>query len=247
MELKKIITLVLAFLILISVGLYFVFFRSNKKSAPENQNTEVKTINVEDKKITDSTNPFKIDITYPEIAGYDNFNSLVKNIIDTQISDFKKNSLENDSAVKETDPENYAKYPREYDLIIKYDRGQVNKDIASVVFDIYNFEGGAHGASYQIALNYDLKNKKEVTLADVFAGQENYLQKISEFCITDLTKQIIALIGNTDGLWIKDGASPVAENFKTFLINGNNITFYFPQYQVAYGALGGFKVIMPKQ
>jgi len=248
MSKKQIAILSLAFIIVISVCIYFIFFRLNKKAftkTPNNQG-QAQTLNVEDKKISDNTSPFKIDITYPEISGQDAFNSLVKNAVDTEISEFKTNSLENDNAVKETDPGTYAKYPREYDLTISYDKGQIDSDVASVVLDVYNFEGGAHGANYQIAINYDIKNKKQLTLADVFSGQENYLQKISDYCIQDLTSQITTAAGNTEGTWIKDGASPIAGNFATFLINKDSITFYFPQYQVAYGALGGFKVVMPR-
>ena len=254
MQKKKIATLGLAFVILVSVGLYFVFFRLNKKSSAENQNiktAQTETISIEDEKITDNTAPFKIDITYPKIAGQEEFNTLVKNIVDKQISDFKTNSLENDTAVKETDPVTYAKYPREYDLIISYDKGEVDTNLASVVLNIYYFEGGAHGMTIQTAVNYDFKNKKEIVLADIYAGQENYVQKISDYCITDLTKQITEAMGSDSAQYmdknaIELGAGPTAENFNIFLINKENITFYFPQYQVAAGYLGGFKVVMPR-
>ena len=250
MQKKKIFVLSLAFIIIILVGLYFVFFKLNKKSVPEIKITQTETTNIkiEDKKISDSANPFKIDITYPEILGHNDFNALAKNIVDEEISDFKTYSLENDNAVKETDPENYAKYPREYELIISYDKGQVDNDIASIVFNIYSFEGGAHGSSYTIPLNYDFKNKKEIVLSDIFVGQKNYLQTISDYCIADLTNQIIASAGEeyTDKDWIKTGAGPIAENFDIFLINKDSVTFYFPQYQVAAYAYGDFKVTMPR-
>jgi len=247
MSKKQILILSLASAILVLVGLYFVFFKLNKKSSTENKNTETpQTISVEDKKITDNTAPFKIDITYPEISGQDDFNILVKNAIDKQISDFKTNSLENDQAVKETDPVTYANYPREYDLLINYDKGQIDQNLASVVLDIYSFTGGAHGLQSHIAFNYDFKNKKEIALTDVFSGQENYLQTISDYCTAELAKQITTNAGSTEGSWIQDGAGPVAENFKIFLINKDSITFYFEQYQVAPYAWGNFKVVMPK-
>jgi hypothetical protein len=84
-------------------------------------------------------------------------------------------------------------------------------------------------------------------LADLFPDNPNYLQKISTYCITDLTKQLTKALGNLDGTTIQDGAGPLEENFQFFLINPDNtITFYFPQYQVAYGAAGDFKVVYPK-
>lgn len=235
-------------------GIIFFFNRNFLKTtlAPEKSTT----ISLQEKTITDNTKPFIIEIIYPQIAGFDDFNQKAKSIIDKEIAEFKKSSLENDNAVKENDPESYTKYPREYALSIGYNKGQIDNNIVSIVFNVYNYEGGAHGASYFVPLNYDIKNKKEIALVDLFGApsalQEHYLQKISDFCIQDLTKQIIASAGSTEGTWISDGAGPVAENFQFFLINPSTssgqatITFYFPQYQVAYGAAGDFKVTMPR-
>jgi len=247
MSKKQIAILILASIIILSVCIYFVFFRLNKKTSetPNNQGQN-QTLSIEDKKISDNTAPLKIDITYPEISGQDEFNALVKNAIDKQISDFKTNSLENDKAVKETDPVTYANYPREYDLLISYEKGQVDQNLASIVLDTYSFTGGAHGLQTHTVFNYDFKNKREITLADIFSDQENYLQKISDYCIAELTKQITKNAGNTDGAWIQDGAGPVAENFSKFLINKDSITFYFEQYQVAPYAWGNFEVVMPR-
>jgi len=247
MKKSQILALTFAGIIIISVFVYFIFFKNNQNNTIENnQIIQTQTKTFEDKKIEEKEIPFNINITYPEITNQENFNKLAKEIIDSEILEFKKNSIGNDNIIREVDPENYAQYPREYELIISYDKGQIDENIASVVFEIYKFEGGAHGASYQIPLNYNLKENKKILLADVFLGQENYAQKISDFCIQELTKQITESQQSTDGTWIKDGAGPIAENFGTFLINEKNITFYFPQYQVAPGAFGGFKVVMPK-
>lgn len=208
-----------------------------------------KEIKIQDMKISFDQKPLKVNITYPKIEGQDDFNQRVKTIIDKELKDFSDNSLANDQAVKEIDPEAYAKYPRQYELDISYDKGEVNNNFVSIVFDVYNFEGGAHGANYPIALNYNLQSKQEIKLADLFASQKDYLQKISDFCIKDLTNQLTKSGGieMTDAGWIQRGAGPTDENFQFFLINPNNtITFYFPQYQVAAGAAGDFKVTMPR-
>ena len=235
MKIIKIIILVVV-LAAIAVGFYY-FYKSP-------QSGEIK---VSDVKITDNTNPFKIVITYPQISGLDDFNQKAKAIVDKEISDFKTNSLANDEAVKKVDPAGYAEYPRTYELNIGYDKGEIDGDVASIMFNVYNFEGGAHGASYFVPLNYNVKNKKEIALADLFPGETDYLQKISDYCTAALTKQLTKALGSLDGTYLKDGAGPNADNFQFFLINPDNtITFYFPQYQVAYGAAGDFKVTMPR-
>ena len=235
---------VIALLIILILGVAAGFLLSNyyQKSATTNN----QSIQIQDQQINDNTKPFKITITYPQIVGLDDFNQEVKSLIDKEISDFKTNSLENDTAIKETDPENYNLYPREYDLIISYAKGEASNDIVSVVFDISNYTGGAHGAHYFRSVNYNPVTKAEITLADLFPGQTDYLQKISDFAKQDLTKQITERAGSTDGSWVDDGASPKPENYFVFLINKDNIIFYFPQYQVAAYALGDFQVIYPR-
>ena len=205
-------------------------------------------LKIQDLKISYQEKPLKVDVTYPAIDGLDDFNQKAKAIIEKEIADFKKNSLENDEAVKKIDPEAYAKYPREYELLISYKTGQINQNIVSIVFEEYNFEGGAHGATLFIPLNYDVQNKKEIKLADLFSGQDDYLKKISDFCIADLTKQMTAsgAIDMTDIGWINEGAGPKEENYSIFLINPKDIIFYFPQYQVAAYAAGDFQVTYPR-
>jgi hypothetical protein len=244
---KKIISIIIIILALTAVFAYF--FINYKNSIPnkeENQEQTKNKIPVEDKKITDDTKPFKIDITYPYIAESSEFNQKVNSIVDEELNNFKTNSLENDNAVKKIDPESYAKYPRQYDFYVKYAKGQADENVISAVLEIYSFTGGAHGATNFIPINYSQKNNKEIKLADIFSGQEDYVKKISDFCIKNLTEQITAGAGSIEGTWIEDGAGPKEENFSIFLINQNSITFYFPQYQVAPYALGDFKVIMPK-
>jgi hypothetical protein len=234
MKTKGLIILVIILILIIAAIAVFLF--SNKPGA----------LTVLDKQIIDNTKPFIIKIVYPQIAGVDSFNKEVLDAVNKEISDFKTNSLANDTAVKKIDPADYAKYPRTYELDIDYDKGEIDDNAVSVILNVYNFEGGAHGASYFVPINYSPTLKQDIKLSDLFPGQTDYLQKISDYCVKDLTKQIIAKLGGTDGTWIQDGAGPTADNYQFFLINKNNIVFYFPQYQVAYGAAGSFTVAMPR-
>jgi len=246
MNYKKSLAIFLFIALIIIAGV--LLFRY-KKSVLQIEQKADNPLVVQDKTITDNTNPFKINITYPEIAGLDDFNQKAKAIVDKELNTFKTNSLENDQAVKDTDPENYAKYPREYELDISYEKGEINNDLISIIFNVYNFEGGAHGASYFVPLNYNVETKKEIKLMDLFPNDENYLQKISDFCVEDLTSQLTKSGGieMTEASWIQRGAGPTEENFQLFLIDSDNtIIFYFPQYQVAAYAAGNFKVVMPK-
>ena len=246
---KKNIAILILVIVLVA-GAYVLYLQrsailnATHKIASTNKSQQTPTISVQDKKITDNTKPFKIDITYPSFSGADDLNKKIADFVNSQISDFKTNSLENDSAVKKIDPVSYAKYPREYDLTIGYDKGIVDENTISTVLEVYSFTGGAHGATTFISFNYNPKTKTEIKLADLFTGQPDYLKTISDFSIKYLTGQIDPQM--LDKSWLNTGAGPVAENFSVFLINKDNITFYIQQYQVAAGAAGEFKVVFPK-
>ena len=121
------------------------------------------------------------------------------------------------------------------------------------MLNVYDFKGGADGDSYFVPVNYDVKNNKDIALADVFAGKPNYLKEISAYCIADLKKQLTAAMQD-NGAWvsqneseIESGAGPVAANYADFLINPDNtVTIYFAQDQVAFHAAGSFKVVVPE-
>lgn len=245
---KKFAAVLIIFGIVLILGGVSVYYYRNfvLQNSEGKQSQKTEEMKVEDKKITDNTKPFKIDIIYPYIDGFDEFNQKVENIVNGRINEFKTYSLENDAAVKQTDPESYAKYPRQYDLDIGYEKGEINENIVSVVFEVYSFVGGAHGATNFIPLNYDTKTKKEIKLADLFLGQPDYIQKISDYCIADLTKQVTQRMESIEGLWIQDGAGPEENNFSIFMIKKDSIVFYFEQYQIASYALGDFKVTMPR-
>lgn len=253
MEIKKVGAIVIVVLVLVAAGLVLYQQRQAVLSQKNQPQPSQSAVSVVDQKITDNTKPFKIDITYPQISGQDNFNKKVKDIIDQKIAEFKSNSLENDAAVKKADPVSYAKYPREYDLNINYKKGQIDENVASVVLEMYAFEGGAHGGTVFTPINWDVKNQKEIKLADLFPNDPNYLKTVSDFCIKDLGNQISTRMEDNGQFvkenqqWINDGAGPKADNYSTFLINKDSIVFYFAEYQVAPYAAGDFQVTYPRK
>jgi len=234
--------------ILAAICVVFGFYIFQAEAPVQNQviHSEQQEITIEDKKITDNALPLNIDVTYPYIAGLDDFNTSVESIIAVEMDVFKKNSLDNDAAVKEVDPQGYADYPREYDFHISYEKGQVDADTVSIILSIYTFEGGAHGNGYFIAVNYNPQTKKEILLADMFVGQPDYLEKISDYAVQDLTKQLKEKLGSDAGGWVDEGAGSNQDNFQAFLITKESLVFYFPPYQVAPYAAGDFQVVMPR-
>ena len=109
-----------------------------------------------------------------------------------------------------------------------------------------------------ISYNYDVMNKKEVDLVDLFPNDPNYLKTISDFSRKDLTIQFkkrlevktkADLQNFQDSVMpmLTDGTTPTIDNFSVSTFTPDNITFYFNQYQVAPYAMGGSTVVMSRK
>jgi hypothetical protein len=199
----------------------------------------------------------RVDIEYPYVIGVsEEVNNAIQTILENRVQEFKKIVFENEQARIETNktlPQNYQR-PAEpspgqywYNLYIRYQSGVIDAKTVSVVFFVDEYSGGAHGNKSFIPFNYDIVNKEQIILADVFSQKSDYLQYISDFTYTDIIRQMKERgIDDPDAEWIKTGTAPIEDNFSSFIINGDNtITIFIPPYQVAAYALGEFDVVMP--
>lgn len=255
---KKNLIFLIVFTFAILATIFLVYKPWNKLDKISNALfPKTESFRIIDKKITEKNKLFEINISYPQIAGLNDFNKQIKQIIETEIETFKKFAGETNNLIKNEQPvfveglpsgENIIDVERDglYELIINYEKGQIDNELVSIMLNVYSYTGGANGVAYFIPLNYNVKYKSNIKLSEVMLGDPDYLQKISDFCKKDLAKQIINILGDTNGTWIDEGASPLEKNFSNFLITNDNIVFYFSKYQVAFGAAGDFKVIMPR-
>lgn len=237
---------VVGFVALVFIAMFLLWYYRLGIVQEDNLFQQVNQLTIEDKNIAEDTKPFKVDIVYPSIKGEEGFNSEVEKVINEEVETFKKISLVNDEVFKETDPTGYQQDLREYDLNVSYTKGEIDGHVISIVLDIANYTGGAHGAHYFRSINYDPFQKKDIALSGLFPNQKDYLKKISDFARQDLAKQIKNSIGDFDVSWIDMGTEPTEENFSVFLIQKDSIIFYFLEYQVAPYAAGSFQVTMPR-
>lgn len=190
----------------------------------------------------DSSKRSEIFATYPEISGVDSaasekFNSTVKKIVTQSVDAYKKQLADfTDEDIKNM-PEAMS-----LESQIGYEVVSANNDFLSLIFSDYEFLGGAHGMTNYTTLNYDLKNNREIALADVFQPNVNYLKTISEYSIADFKKRIGDL---SDDEWISKGAAADAENFSNWNLTKKGLMFTFESYQVASYAAGPQTVIFP--
>ena len=189
---------------------------------------------------------YEITTEYPELSGVDaattaNFNQIVKKIVNDSIGDFKKNIADY------TTPEDLKRYKETgislYDEV-SYDVELANDDVISLIFTDANYLGGAHGGATTTTLNFDLKNNRQLKLADIFEPDANYLKTLSDLSRADLRVKLQQDDMIVDEM-LNDGTTQKMENFQSWNLTKKGLQINFDAYQVAPYAAGANEVVIP--
>ena len=195
---------------------------------------------------------YEIDVVYPQVAGstdpnYQKFNNTVRALMTKKVADFKKEmtpSPEDEAAAAEgeTTPEE----SNGSDVTVSYDVVLAKDDLIAIEFTVSSYyAGAAHPNSYMEVVNFDLKNGKQLKLADLFNPGTKYLQTISAYCIQELKKQTKGADAALDEDWIQKGAAPELTNYDNWTIRKKGLGITFDSYQVGPYAAGPQSVLVP--
>jgi len=202
-----------------------------------------------DKQIKESNKKlmYQIEAFYPQITGgsnpnFEKFNQLVRSLVTKELAEFRKEMAPKEG--EEPRPEGSMGS----DINVAYTIALAQDDLASIRFDVGSYyQGAAHPNSFTTVVNYDLKNGKQLKLADVFKQGSKFLQVISTYCINDLKKQGKAQ--GSDAMleddWIQRGAGPTLKNYQSWTITKKGLGINFDSYQVAPYAAGPQFVMVP--
>jgi len=107
-----------------------------------------------------------------------------------------------------------------------------NNSLLSLYFDKYEFLGGAHGVTYRMPFNIDLRDGSELELSDVFKPDSNYKDVIDKAIQAEIAK-------NPEGYFEPeiDGFKGI-EDDQFFTLQPDGITIYFQLYDIAPYAAG---------
>lgn len=190
----------------------------------------------------------ELSAEYPELSGGANaagFNQLAKASVMKSLARFRKDI----AGMTAADIKQMAQMGGAGSYIdIGYNIEYADDDLISVNFSEETFEGGAHGNHGTFTLTYDLKNGRELKLADLFKPGSKYLAAIAEYAIKDLKARKDPESGDNLGLAsdiFEDGAKPTAENYQNWNVTKKGLMITFPPYQVAAYAYGPQTVIVP--
>lgn len=186
---------------------------------------------------------YEIDVEYPQITGSTNpaagkFNLQAKAIVSEELRSFR--AAMTDFADDEIETTTGS------DLGIGYTVALANDDFISIDFGIGGYyRGAAHPNSHSRVLNFDLKNGKQLKLADLFKPESRYLQAISDYSVKDLQKQSQSKDNMLDDASIRSGAGPNAKNYQSWTVTKRGLGFNFDAYQVGPYAAGPQFVLVP--
>lgn len=165
--------------------------------------------------ITESTDAYRIEAHYPQL-GIPAADEKIKAVIDKAITEFKEYPANPpDSAV----PQN--------ELVSSFSSVYVGPDIVSVAISISEYTGGAHPNTVIIGVNVDKGSGRELALDDALAMIGKTLPQLAEASLAILQSEF------GESIIFPEGAEAKVENYSTFLVSEDKVTFIFNSYQVA--------------
>ena len=195
--------------------------------------------------VSEKLDYLETDIKYPEFSDLPELNKRIANTILSNWKNFKIYSKEDWNEIATLNNRGNGKLsPFEYIVTFEV-TGSGN--ILSILLNTYIFDGGAHGNTSLIALNYDLNTGKYIDIRQASLMEYN---QISSICRETLYKRLIdnekSAISPTekDALkqMINTGAFPQAGNFEIFTVDGSKIFVLFEPYSVAPYSYGIQKI-----
>ncbi len=123
------------------------------------------------------------------------------------------------------------------EMQVSYEEYFAEFGLVTVVFNIYQFTGGAHGNTFIKSITVDTENSKLVHLKDVISLES--FKKLQETIRNRLKEKL-----DFDD-FIDDGTAKW-NDFSSFAVTDSDIIFWFSPYQVAPYVYGVQKVVIPK-
>ena len=178
---------------------------------------------------------YSITAQTPQLTGSDDprvlvFNQQLSNLITKEVDTYRQSFQE----LPVTPNSNGSFLEATYTIV-----SQIG-DLWSFKFDFsFYADTAAHPGLNSVTLNYDLGQGQALILDDLFLPNSNYLEKIAEYCMNELRKQPYS------ESFSQEGAQPTRENYRNWNIEPDGLLITFDAYQVAPGAAGPQKIVVP--
>lgn len=206
--------------LIILAGLAFLLYERVPHLPGSVSTSEVGTTTVQSANLHEETSTYLINMNYP-VTGIASVDAAVQHDIQQAVDEFKTYPANPpDSAV----PKNQL----DSDVGPIY----VGTDVVSVELLISEYTGGAHPNTAIVAINIDPRSGRALTLQDALSLIGRSLNDVAQESLAQLKQKL------GDDVIFEEGAQPTPENYQTFMVTKDGVTFAFQNYQVAPYAAG---------
>lgn len=215
---------VITAVVIAAIGAIF-WLNRDKNSVPTIHSETLEGIDIES--IIEWGNT-RIAVHYPRTKNA-TVNKILADFAEETVKDFK-NEVNN--------------YPNNRDeLNMSFKTYRYNEDIVSFAFDKYtSHEWQANGTNTSTAMTFNLETGNQYELKDVLAG--NYLDELSKLALAQL-KTRPEFNDQDKQAALQAGLTAEIDNFKSFVLEKDEITFLFDQYQLGARDVANQRVSIP--
>ena len=225
MQKNYILALFLVLVLIIST--YFVTTTTDEYIVKVNENIE---INTSIKEINKEEEKYIIKAYIPE-THIKELNSKIEETYNDIISKFEKNVQ--DLKLLEDN--------RKFSLNVNFTEYTYNNYISFLITYSCDY-GGAHPDIDVVTVNYNKKDKEFVDINKLIEKNKEILSVFSNISYESLKDKIEE---KEDSNMLKQGTSPIKNNFTKFVFSKDGIILFFPNYSIAPYYLGNFEVKIP--
>ncbi len=201
-------------------GIGYFATRESAVVAPAVTETAATSTPAETKTVKETATGYTVDVDY-RLTGNAVVDAHIEAEVQKAITAFKKDAANFDPAVES----------RPYSFTGDVASVHTGADIISERINLYQDTGGAHGLPIVLTLNYDARTGETITLDRALSLIGMSLNDVSTKALAQLKQEFGTSI-------FADGAAPKAENYSTFVVTPQNVTFVFQPYQVVAYAAG---------
>lgn len=188
--------------------------------------------------------PYELELEFPQFkAEYEEINQI--NVLQRsraigEMLEFRRLRLYTDPL-----PENWQKLATSINMLSEsFEISCFTSGVTSIRYSIFRYgAGAAHPNHYTQVANFQLSPLIPLELRDIFMSDGLFLERLSAYCIKELTKGK----GETEpSECILEGAGPELKNYCNFNLAKDGFLVKFDEYQVGSYAEGAYHVFVPK-
>ncbi|MBI5644894.1 DUF3298 domain-containing protein [Candidatus Kaiserbacteria bacterium] len=210
-------TFVLALIALVLAGIGFGIYAKYRPQPIITQNQNAQAASVSTAQVKEESTDYAIDVEYPQF-GIAEIDARIRSSVESMVTSVKEEAKKDRPA---------AEGFRKYELLGGFDRAYIGDDVVSARITFGQDFGGAHPLPIITTFNFDRKNGQGITLNQALGMIGRTLPQVAVGAKAQLDQKL-----GSDVI-APEGADPKAENYETFLIEKERVTFIFQPYQVA--------------